>query len=387
MRSLETYDPKALARQAEHTAERALAHNPVLVAAAVAALATMCFVPPNAFYADYFDWHTLVCLFCILAVLAAIDSCGLLAFTAHAIVARVNSTRALVYALVAVTLGCSMVLSNDMTLITVLPLALALLKSVHREREVPFAFIMITLTANLGGMLLPFGNPHNLYLYSIYHLTFGQFVATMAPPLILSMALVFACCARVRKEEFHFHDGDLIKLPKRHAACYLVLFGVCIAMTVNAIPYALGGVLVVAVLAVADRDVFAKTDFPLILTFVCFFVFSGNIARIPAVADFFSQLVSQGAFLATLASSQVISNVPSAILISHFSDDWAGIALGSNIGGVGTPISSLATLITLRQFQKAGCGSMGPFLARFEAYNFAFLAVVAAFEMLVMGVS
>ena len=150
------------ARAAERAAERALAHNPLLVISALAALVTMFFVPPSAAYLGYFNWHTLACLFSILAVIAAIDSSGLLEFVAHSLVQHVSSTRALVIALVLVTLCCSMVLSNDMTLVTVLPLAVVLLKSVNREAEIPFAFIVITLTANLGGMLLPFGNPHNL---------------------------------------------------------------------------------------------------------------------------------------------------------------------------------------------------------------------------------
>lgn len=384
----ETEEHRSLRRgkSAERAAERAIAHNPILIVAAIAALVTMVLVPPDDEYLGYFDWHTLICLFCILATLSAIGSSGLLDWVSHSIAEHVHSTRTLIVALVTVTLGCSMVLSNDMTLVTVLPLATVLLKSVHREREIPFAFIVITLTANLGGMLLPFGNPHNLYLYSIFHLTFGQFVGTMAPPLILSMVLIYACCRFVHTERFSYTKPDDVVISRKHALLYTALFVVCILMTVNVVPYLMGMAVVVAVLAIVDHEVFAKTDYALIMTFICFFIFSGNIARVPGVADFFASLLGSGAFLTTLISSQVISNVPAAILISHFSNDWAGIALGSNVGGVGTPISSLATLITLRQFQKAHVGGMGRFLGKFEVYNFAFLIVVAAFEMLVMGV-
>ncbi len=387
MKRLEEYNSEALARQAERRVQRAIAHNPVLVAAAVAALVTMFIVPPSSMYLYYFDWHTLICLFCILSVLAAIESCGLLDFIAHSIVEHVSSTRTLVIALVLVTFVLSLILSNDMTLVTILPLTLILLKSVHRERTVPFAFIMITLAANLGGMLFPFGNPHNLYLYSVFDVDFGVFVSTMAPPLILSLVLMLACCIFVRKEEFHYSKPETIKLSKNRMIMCLVLFGICVAMTINAIPYVIGAVVVIAVLALTDHQAFAKTDYSLILTFICFFVFSGNISHIPAVAAFFSGFLSDGAFLTTLVSSQVISNLPSAILMSHFSSDWAGIALGANIGGIGTPISSLATLITIRQFQTSECGKMSRFMLHFEGYNFAFLVVLAAFEMLVMGVA
>lgn len=375
------------ARSAERAAERALAHNPLLVISALAALVTMFFVPPSAEYLSYFNWHTLACLFSILAAIAAIDSSGLLEYVAHSLVGHVNSTRALVIALVLVTLCCSMVLSNDMTLVTVLPLAVVLLKSVNREAEIPFAFIVITLTANLGGMLLPFGNPHNLYLYSVFGVDFGDFVATMAPPLILSVALILVRCCFVKKAEFHYKKPESIRLSKPRVAIYTVLFALCIAMTVDAVPYLMGMVAIVVVLAITDRRVFAKTDYALVLTFVCFFIFSGNIAQIPAISQLFSDVLATcGAFVTSLISSQVISNVPSAILISHFSNDWAGIALGTNVGAVGTPISSLATLITLRQYQKSGLGNNGKFIARFEVYNFAFLIIVSLFEIFVMQI-
>ena len=375
------------ARSAERAAERALAHNPLLVVSAAAALVTMFFVPPSIAYLDYFNWHTLACLFSILAVIAAIDSSGLLEFVAHSLVQHVTSTRTLVIALVLVTLGCSMILSNDMTLVTVLPLALVLLKSVNRESEIPFAFIVITLTANLGGMLLPFGNPHNLYLYTVFGVSFVDFVAAMAPPLVLSVALILVRCCFVKKAEFHYQKPESIRMSKPRVAIYVALFALCIAMTVGAVPFLMGMTVIVVVLAITDRRVFAKTDYALVMTFVCFFIFSGNIAQIPAISDFFSTVLDVcGAFVTSLISSQIISNVPSAILISHFSNDWVGIALGTNVGAVGTPISSLATLITLRQYQKSGLGGNGKFIARFEAYNFAFLVVVSLFEIFVMGV-
>lgn len=378
---------ETLARAAERAAERTFIHNPLLVISAIAAFATMFFVPPSPAYLDYFDWHTLVCLFCILSVLSAIDSCGLLEWTAHSIAEHATSTRMLVVALVVATLGCSLVLSNDMTLLTVLPLALVLLKSVNREREVPLAFILITLTANLGGMLLPFGNPHNLYLFSVFGVDFSTFVLAMAAPLVVSVVLILVCCLGVKRSEFHYSKPESIKLSPRHVALYLVLFAICIAITLNAVNYLLGAVVVIVALCVDDHQAFAKTDYTLILTFVFFFVFTGNISNIPAVSSFFEMLLGTfGAFLTTLVSSQVISNLPAAILVSHFSGNWAAIALGANIGGIGTPISSLATLITLRQYQKSGLGHNGRFLARFEAFNFAFLVVLAAFEMLVMGV-
>lgn len=377
----------ARARSAERSAERAIVHNPLLVISAIAALVTMVLVPPSTAYLDYFNWHTLSCLLCILMVISAIDSSGFLEFIAHSIVERVCSLRTLVFALVVVTLGCSMVLSNDMTLVTILPLTVMLLRSINREADIPLVFILVTLTANLGGMLLPFGNPHNLFLYTTFGVDFGDFVLTMAPPLVFSMVLIFARSFFVGKADFRYQKPNDVILSKPHVAIYTLLFALCIAMTVQAVPYLIGLIVVVVVLALVDRSAFAKTDYALVMTFVCFFIFSGNIAQIPQISEFIGGLLSQcGAFVTSLVSSQVISNVPTAILLSHFSDDWAGIALGTNIGAVGTPISSLATLITLRQYQNLKTGDNAKFILRFEGYNFAFLIVVFLFEFFVMGV-
>lgn len=245
-------------------------HNPLLVVSAVAALITMIFVPPSPAYFDCFNWHTLTCLLCILMVVSAFDSSGLLEFLAHSMVERVKSLRTLVIVLVLVTLCCSMILSNDMTLVSVLPLAVLLLKSIGRERGIPFTFIVITLTANLGGMLLPFGNPHNLYLYTMFGVVFADFVLLMAPPLVLSMALILLRCLFVQKADFRYRKPPTIILSMPHVVTCGALFALCIAMTVGAISYPVGALVVIAVLALADRTVFAKTDYALVLTFVCF---------------------------------------------------------------------------------------------------------------------
>ena len=365
------------ARSAERAAERALAHNPLLVVSAVAALVTMLFVPPSIAYLDYFSWHTLACLFSILAVIAAIDSSGLLEFVAHSLVQHVTSTRTLVIALVLITLGCSMVLSNDMTLIAVLPLALVLLKSVNRESEIPFAFIAITLTANFGGMLLPFSKPHNLYLYTVFGVSFGDFVAAMAPPLVLSVVLILVCCCFVKKAEFHYRKPESIQVSKPRVAIYVVLFALCIAMTVGAVPFLMGMTVIVVVLAITDRRVFAKTDYALVMTFVCFFIFSGNIAQIPAISDFFSTVLDAcGAFVTSLVSSQIISNVPAAILLSGFTDNFRALIIGTNLGGLGTLIASMASLISYRQIANEVPAEKGHYFAMFTISNVVFLAIL-----------
>ena len=167
---------------------------------------------------------------------------------------------------------------------------------------------------------------------------------------------------------------------------YLFLFLLSLGCVARILPWQLLLAVVITGVWIADRSLFLAVDYSLLLTFCAFFVFIGNMGRVPAFCRFLGRILEGREIITCVGASQIISNVPSAILISHFSNDWAGIALGTNVGAVGTPISSLATLITLRQYQKSGLGSNGKFIARFEAYNFAFLVVVSLFEVFVMGI-
>ena len=372
----------------------------VLVVSAVAALATVPFVPPDAAYLGYFDLKTLACLFSILALVGALRNVGAFEAVARRAVARFSTCRSAVAALVAATLVVSMVATNDMALIMLLPLSAATLLKAGWERALPFAFIMQNLAANLGGMILPFGNPQNLYLFERFAIPPADFLATMALPFAISVLLIGVCCAVFVKPlparipsapvEADNASTPAVSAQSSHrrarAALYAALLALVIASVFRLVPYPVALVAVIAALALLDRLALRATDFGLLLTFACFFVFAGNMARIPAVEAVLSQAMQQSALLVSAGASQIISNVPAAVLLSHFATDYHALLVGVNIGGAGTLVASLASLITLNHFRIVRASFPGrpelarhtsrTFLAQFTLYNGAFLVIL-----------
>lgn len=250
------------------------------------------------------------------------------------------------------------------------------------EKYMAFTFIMQNIAANLGGMLTPFGNPQNLYLYSKFNIPTLEFMSIMAVPFVLSIILITVCCLIFVKGEPVQIKSEETRLPVGRTVIYLALFALSIAIVFNGIPYYLGLLVIPPVLFFMDKRALSNVDYPLLLTFVFFFIFAGNMARIPAVKEMFSTLLSGNTLLVSVLSCQVISNVPSAILLSQFTGNYADLLVGVNIGGAGTVIASLASLITFREYTTHNPGKGGYYLGVFSAFNFAFLGILTAVMLL-----
>ena len=373
---------------------RIIRQNATASIAALAALVTMLFVPPDAAYLGYFDLNTLACLFALLAVIRALRNAGFFETVAQAVIRRFKTLRGLGCALVGVTLICSMFATNDMALLMLLPLSTVTLASTGNERALPFTFVMQAIAANLGGMILPFGNPQNIFLNSRFGIAFPDFLATMTLPFGVSVALIALCCLVGFKATTlssssapGIDAADRTPLPRAKTALYLALFALSLGMVFRVVPFAVGVVIVAIALLFADRRALAHVDWGLMATFALFFVFSGNMARIPEVQVFFSMLLGQSTLITSALASQVISNVPAAILLAPFVDGYHSLLVGVNIGGAGTLIASLASLIAFNHFRAIKRGMKRPgikalstkrYLALFSALNFAFLAVLLA---------
>lgn len=356
--------------------------NTVMVIAAAAAAVTCFLVPPDKAYLDYFDVKTLTCLFCVLAVVCALKNIRFFYMLARKIVRVFRTARLSILALVYITFIGSMLIANDMALLTFLPLGMYVLSSTGKGKYMAFTFIMQNIAANLGGMLTPFGNPQNLYLYTKFQIPNLEFMSIMAPPFVLAVLLITVCCILFVKPEPLSVQDEKMTLPAGKTAVYLALFALAIAIVFRGIPYWIGLIVIPAVLLFLDRKALKMVDYPLLLTFVFFFIFSGNMARIEKVRDLFSVLLEKSTLLFSVASCQVISNVPSAILLSQFTDNYRDLLLGVNIGGVGTLIASLASLITFREYTRQNKGKTGYYILLFTAFNFAFLIILAAFILL-----
>ena len=354
----------------------------MLCIAAFAALATSFFVKPDRQYFSYFDFKTLTCLFCVLAVVCALRNIDFFYILAEKIVRCTKNARLSVLALVYITFIGSMLIANDMALLTFLPLGYFVLNSTGKQKYMAVTFIMQNIAANLGGMLTPFGNPQNLYLYSKFNIPTGEFIKIMFPPFIISIVLITACCLIfVKNEPLVIEDRKIsFNIPK--TAFYLVLFAYSILIVFRFIPYWTGLIIIPAALAFADRKALKMVDYPLLFTFVFFFIFAGNMSRIELVGQFFSYLLDKSTLLFSVLSCQVISNVPSAVLLSQFTENYTELLLGVNIGGVGTLISSLASLITFREYTKNNPKKTWAYIKEFSLFNFGFLGVHTGFTML-----
>lgn len=402
-----------------------LREHAVLAVSAVAAAASMVAMPPDGAYLGYFDWKTLGCLFCVLAVASALRLMGAFDRAARAVVARFGSPRSLALALVLTTAALSCVATNDMALIMMLPLSAATLVGAEQTRLIPAVFVLQSLAANLCGMIVPFGNPQNLYLYSYYGLHLGDFLRTMALPFAISVVGVVAAtwwlAGRPSRKKASASARATqgiatakapasstpaaraaigaaagppttpvprrpMPLSRRRLGAYGVLLALTLLAVFRVLPIAVAVAAVAATLAALDRRALAAVDWSLLATFACFFVFAGNLARIPELAAWLGPLMDDHGLVISAGASQVISNVPAAVLLSHFTDAWQPLLVGVNIGGAGTLVGSLASLITLQHFTSVRKVfpqtrdvpelSTGRFLGLFTLLNVAFLVIL-----------
>lgn len=353
-----------------------ISKNLVMCIAFVAAVITSVIVPVDRQYIGYFDFKTLTCLFCVLAVVCALKNIKFFYILADKIVRVFKNAKMCVLALVYITFIGSMLIANDMALLTFLPLGYFVLTAASKRKYMAFTFIMQNIAANLGGMLTPFGNPQNLYLYSKYNIPNLEFISIMALPFLFSIIIITVCCLIfVKSEPLKLRDEAML-LNKKRTALYLTLFALSIVIVFRVIPYWVGLIIIPPVLLVFDRKALKSVDYGLLFTFVFFFIFAGNMARIDIVRDLFSSLLNKNTLLVSIASCQFISNVPSAILLSQFTENYKDLLVGVNIGGVGTLISSLASLITFREYVKHNPGKTRYYIAIFSAFNFAFLIIL-----------
>ena len=357
-----------------------------MVIALFAAVITMFFVPPDAAYLGYFDFKTLTCLFCVLAVVCALKDIRFFYVLARKVVQLFKNARMSVLGLVYITFIGSMLIANDMALLTFLPLGFFVLSTTHKEKYMSFTFIMQNIAANLGGMLTPFGNPQNLYLYTKFEIPNLEFMRIMAPPFVFSVVLITLCCIIFVKPEPLKLGDEKIHLPEGKTILYLCLFALAIAIVFRGIPYWIGLIVIPAVLLFADRKALLEVDYPLLFTFVFFFVFAGNMGRIEAVRSFFSGLLEKNTLVFSVVSCQFISNVPSAVLLSQFTMNYPDLLVGVNIGGVGSLIASLASLITLREHIKNNPGKTMGYIGKFSLFNFSFLILLVGFMLLIKAI-
>jgi len=352
----------------------------VLSIAIVAAIITCFFVPPDSKYLGYFEEKTLIALFCMLTVVAGLKNTNVFELISKKMIGLFHTRRAVIYALVFGTYFFDMIVANDMSLITFLPLAYIILHSTGNDKYLAFTFIMMTIAANMGGMITPYGNPQNLYLFSFYEMGLLDFFAALLVQAITILVMLFLTGLFVKNDTLHLINDKKLEIKRKELSVYAVLFVFVILSIFRVVPHVVTLALVIASVLIVDRTRFKYVDYALLATFCVFFVFSGNIARIDTIKNFIAGIVGakgENVLVAGIVSCQFISNVPTAIFLSKFTDPayCADLLVAVNVGSLGIIISSLASLITLKEFLKHQPKGLKRYMLMFTGINTTFLIV------------
>ncbi len=398
--------------------------DPVLVVAVVLAVISCAAIPPDAAYAEYVDLRTIGMLFSLMAIMAGLSRLGVFRIACRHLLSAVRGPRRLALALTLLAFFSSMLITNDVALVTFVPFALLALRTLDSPRHACFTVVMMTIAANLGSMLTPIGNPQNLYLYSTSHMRIGEFVLLMLPYAVAALVLLVGAIAFFGRIPEHAkekaarsvdagnpasssEDGsadspatcgeadnaasamDANETPQLASEAddpapsplrvlpWAALFVLALLSVAHILPYqAIVAVTIVVALA-ADRRALLHVDYALLFTFIAFFVFVGNVGRTEVVSTALAQLIDGHELAVSVIASQVLSNVPAAILLSGFTSNFAALIVGTNLGGLGTLIASMASLISYKQVALVLPREKGRYFMLFTVWNIAFLAVLA----------
>ena len=360
------------------------AKETVLCVAAVCAIATMFLVPPDMEYLHYIDFRVLCLLLCLMAVVAGLKAIGTFNWLTYQLLKRVHNGRVLGIALVLLPFFCSMVVTNDVALIIFIPFTLMLLSSLGYNNKIIPVTVLQTVAANLGSMATPVGNPQNLYLYAFYNIGIADFFSVTLPLTALSLAALTIAAIPLLPKKMQEQEIATAEISSpRDLMIYFALFALCLLTVFRMIPYPVTTGITVIVLLLINRKLLKEIDYMLLLTFVCFFTVSENLGRIDAVRAFLQQFLQWNTLLAAVGTSQVISNVPAAIVLSGFTNQWQAMLAGVNIGGLGTPIASLASLITLKFYMNWPGSKIAKFMGYFMVANLAGLAILLLYMLIV----
>lgn len=354
----------------------------VLSVAIVATIITLFFVPPDKEYLEYFEYKTLIALFCMLAVVAGLKNTNVFELISKTLIGLFKTRRAVIYSLIYGTFFFDMIVANDMSLITFLPLTYIVLHSTNNDKYLAFTFIMQTIAANMGGMITPYGNPQNLYLYSYYNIPTLEFFGVLLIQSITVAVLLFVGCLFIKNEKLTLESKGKIDIKKKELSVYAVLFVFVILSIFRVVPHVITLALVILAVLIVDRERFKHVDYALLATFCVFFIFSGNIARIPGIKEFIAGIVEDNTLVAGIVSCQFISNVPTAIFLSKFTENYRDLLVSVNIGSLGIIISSLASLITLKEYLKHQPKNFKKYMGLFTLINTTFLIVLVIVTIL-----
>ena len=314
-----------------------------------------CFIVPiDKEYANYFDGspETLTCIFGVLIVVAGLENIDFFHKVARFIVKKFKSVRSIILTLIFITYVSALINANDMALLTFLPLSYLVLSHTGQTKHLAFTFIMQNIASNLGGMLSPIGNPQNIYMFQYYNMNLLEFFKIMAIPTLCALVMIVVVCMFIKKEPIEYNDEYNHSVDIKRLIVYFILFVLTFLVVTNVIPFYIVLPILIITMLICDRKSFLQVDYTIILTFVAFFIFSGNMARIPAINNLMTSYADSNTFLTAYLSCQLISNVPTTILLSKFTNNYPALLVSVNVASLGIIFSSLSGIIALKCFVK-----------------------------------
>lgn len=350
--------------------------QPVLVIAFILAVISIFIVPPDRQYKEYINYTVLIQLFALMTAVAGLRQAGILDKATHLLLTKVSTVRKLSFIMILICWVSSMFLTNDVALITFVPLTLLLFSDIKNENAVILTVIAETTASNLGSMMTPFGNPQNLYIYNAFQLNFVDFVSSAVPVGIFGLVLSLLICLFIPKNKCPAPKKQDFTLNTRNTIVFAVLFLICIVSVFRILPVYVCLISALIAVAVTDIKLLSKVDYALLATFVCFFIFVGNLARISIIQNFFRNIMEGHEIIVSILLSQVISNVPASVMLSGFTEKGKELMLGVDIGGLGTLIASLASLISFQFYRKEYPDKSKKYITVFTLINFIMLFII-----------
>lgn len=352
----------------------------VMSISCVLALISMCIIKPDKQYGDYTDIRTLGILLSMMLITAGLKRYGFFEVASRKLLSGIKSVKGLITALVVMCFFFAMLITNDVALITLVPFAIEVLSMCKQKKHIIDTVVLMTIAANLGSMATPVGNPQNLYLYGLSNMSIGSFFVLVLPYVLVSFAMIIAACLWIgRGREIINYSLETYKVDPKgrlYIGLYIILFAAEILSVLRIVPYEYTLLIIVAFCVWDDAKLLLKADYSLLLTFVFLFVFIGNMKRIPQVYDLVLNFSEGREVLSSVVLSQVISNVPAAVLLSGFTKNYDKLIIGCNLGGLGTLIASMASLISFKAYSGMNGAKKMKYVITFTGYNIFFLAIL-----------
>ena len=358
----------------------------VLSIAWILAFVSMLFVTPSVEYLEYIDCRSLGILWSLMIIMAGLQDICFFEKVGQKLLKRAHNALELSLILIMLCFFGSMFITNDVALITFVPFTMFMLKSCDRLDLLIPVVTFQTLAANLGSMLTPIGNPQNLYLFNLSKLSLTNFILLMLPYSIVTLImLIISAMLLPRKTEALACTMTITssRLSRRKLIVYVALFLLSLLAVGGKIQWYVLAVIVFLVLLIMEKSILASIDYALLFTFVGFFIFTGNIGKIPAIGKLLSDVISGHEMITGILASQFISNVPAALLLSGFTDSFEKLIVGVNLGGLGTLIASMASLISFKLLAHSYNEKKGKYFGFFTVMNIIYLVVLLIVALMI----